>query len=94
MKNQTVNKTMKAIATFFVMLITLPAWAGTYVDNFDDGNFDGWEVMDIKNQGVKWTVENGVLICNRSSAWDSFLRFGEEEWRNCSIECDARLVQI
>ena len=81
-------------AILFLCLLVMSAQAGTYIDNFDDGNLDGWEVMDTKNQGVKWTVENGVLICNRPSIWDSFLRFGEEEWQNYSIECDAKLVQI
>ena len=69
------------------------AQAGTYVENFDDGDFDGWEIFDAGEPGSEWTVENGVLTCRREIIWMSDLLFGEEDWRNYTIECDARIVE-
>jgi len=63
------------------------------VENFDDGNFDGWEIFDGGKPGSQWTVEDGVLTCRRELFWISDLLFGEEDWRNYTIECDAKMVE-
>ena len=81
------------VITFAFSLLVISAYGGTYVDNFEDGDFDGWEAIDYKSQGGQWAVENGVLTCRRPSLWYSLLRFGEGGWRNYSIECDAKMVQ-
>jgi hypothetical protein len=41
----------------------------------------------------EWKVENGVAICRRPPDLASCLIFGEEEWRNYSIECDAKMME-
>ena len=69
------------------------AQAGTYVENFDDGDFDGWEIFEGGEPGSEWTVEDGVLTCRREILWISELLFGEEDWRNYTIECDAKMVE-
>jgi len=69
------------------------AQAGTYVENFDDGDFDGWEIYDGGEPGAEWAVEDGVLTCRREILWMAELLFGEEDWRNYTIECDARMLE-
>jgi hypothetical protein len=74
-------------------LLTISAQAGTYTENFDDGDFDGWEVINTKGGASDWKVENGILQCTRNNIWVSNLVFGEEGWQNYSIECDAKMIQ-
>ena len=37
---------MKVTLILCVFLIAIPVWAGTFRDNFDDGNYDGWTVYN------------------------------------------------
>jgi len=85
--------TFKASLLMLALMVSLPTWAGTYVENFDDGNFDGWEIFDAGKPGSQWTVEDGVLTCRREIIWMSDLLFGEEDWRNYTIECDSRILE-
>ena len=75
------------------LMISLPAWAGTYVENFDDGDLDSWGIFDFLGGVSEWKVEDGILICRRPSAPSSTLLYGEEDWGNYSIECDAKMVE-
>ncbi|MBM3212187.1 DUF1080 domain-containing protein, partial [Candidatus Poribacteria bacterium] len=81
------------VVTLALCLMVVSAYAGTYVENFDDGNFNGWEIYDAGKPGSKWTVENGILTGRREIVWMSDLLFGKENWRNYSIECDARILE-
>jgi hypothetical protein len=81
------------VAIFALCLLVLSAQAGTYVENFDDGDFDGWEIFDGGEPGAEWTIEDGVLTCRREILWITDLLFGEEDWRNYTIECDARMIE-
>ena len=81
------------VVTFALCLFAISAYAGTYVDNFDDGDFDGWEFMECVEAGAEWKVENGILICKRTSGWPTILMMGENEWRNYSIEFDVKILQ-
>jgi len=80
------------VAIFVFCLPVVAAHAGTYVETFDDGDFDGWEICDYGMPGSEWKVENGVLTCMRRELFGSSLVFGEQEWRNYSIECDGKLL--
>ena len=70
-------------------MLVASAHAGTYVDNFDDGDFDGWEVIEP----AEWKVVDGVVTCRRGTNSATALDFGEDDWRNYTIECDARIVE-
>ncbi|MFC1715294.1 FlgD immunoglobulin-like domain containing protein [Candidatus Poribacteria bacterium] len=81
------------VATFALCMLVVSAYAGTYVENFDDGNFDGWEIFEGGEPGSEWTVEDGVLTGRREILFVSDLLFGEEDWRNYTIECDAKMIE-
>lgn len=86
---------MKCYTILFYMILAIvaPVWAGTYTENFDDGNFDGWEIVNTKGGASEWKVENGILQCTRNNVWISSLVFGQEEWRNYSIKFDAKMLE-
>jgi len=85
----------RASLLIIASMISLPAWAGTFKDDFNDGNFDGWETRTLLGGPAnEWKVDNGVLTCMRPNDWASMLIFGKKEWRNYSIECDVKMVKI
>ncbi|MBI1925057.1 hypothetical protein HYR99_12515 [Candidatus Poribacteria bacterium] len=55
--------TMKgSIIGFALFLLVTSTWAGTFSDNFDDGNLDGWTIDRPLGQGGTWKIENGGLV--------------------------------
>jgi hypothetical protein len=77
----------------FTLMFSLTTQAGTFKDNFDDGNFDGWKILDFCNDRPEWKVEKGILTGKHQGACSASLIFGENGWRNYSIECDAKMVE-
>ena len=75
-------------------LLVISAQAGTYKNDFTDGNLDGWKIEDYGVPKVEWKVDNGILACNRPHDWNTELYFGEKEWKNYSIECDVKMLEI
>lgn len=81
------------------LMFSLTTQAGTFKDDFNDGNFDGWSIIELGVCGGSvWNVENGVLTAKSTPQGQGLcgasLLFGENEWRNYSIECDAQMVKI
>jgi len=76
-------------------LLVVSAYAGTYVETFDDGDFDGWEILEgLGAVGQsEWKVVDGVATCRNGSVYGSMPFFGEDDWRNYTIECDAKIVE-
>jgi len=35
---------MKTTAVIALLLVTLPTWVGTFLDDFGDGDLEGWEI--------------------------------------------------
>lgn len=85
----------RASLLVMALMISLPAWAGTYVETFDDGDFDGWEIVEGWDAvgASEWNVVDGVATCRNGSTYGSMLFFGEDDWRNYTIECDARIAE-
>ena len=51
-----------------ILLVSISAWAGTWRDDFNDGDLDGWKMYKgiwegklIPDEG-NWRVEDGVVI--------------------------------
>ncbi|MBM3241967.1 hypothetical protein FJZ31_37325 [Candidatus Poribacteria bacterium] len=87
---------MKTIVVLCALLISLPALAGTFRDNFDDGNFEGWMETFGGNPNIEpdWKVQNGALIGRRDSGWCVHLTIGDaDRWRDYTIECDVRVTE-
>ena len=77
------------IVSLYILLIALPVCAGTFVDDFEDGNIAGWSAVG------EWSVESGELVGeNMEPAYDSgAIFFGELTWSNYTIEADVKLIR-
>jgi len=86
------------IIALFVMLLATSAQAGTFRDDFEDGNLDGW-MLTFGNPPIEplesiAKVQNGVLTVRRASAWAIHLTVGDADtWSNYTIECDMRITE-
>lgn len=85
--------TFRGSLLMMALMISLPTWAGTYIETFDDGDFDGWEIFNFWGGVSEWKIEDGVLACRRPMFASSSLLYGEENWGDYSIECDAKMVE-
>jgi hypothetical protein len=84
---------MKTTAVIALLLITLPTWAGTFRDNFEDGDLDGWE---ISLKGGKVESREGELVISdvgRTWATTAFVRDGQE-LSDFSISVDWNMVAV
>ena len=79
---------MRAIVMLCMLLIAASAWAGTLVDDFSDGDFEGWTQSGAGN----WRVENEELIFSALAA-PSYLFMGETDWQDYTISVNARFVK-
>ncbi|MCZ6678842.1 MAG: DUF1080 domain-containing protein [Candidatus Poribacteria bacterium] len=79
-----------------LLLLAISVQAGTLRDNFDDGNFDGWEWTKVGNRLDKWSVENGelVIVSKNLCASSGARLIGDETWENYEFACQFKLVKV
>lgn len=75
-----------------MLLVALPVWAGTFRDDFEDGDLDGWQQI-WPGGAMIWQVVDGELECSRSSQWSAGIITGEAFWTDYTIEVDVKLLQ-
>ena len=87
-----------AVLTTFCIAIQ-PAFAGTWRDDLEDGNLDGWKMYKLEwmgpafmpNEG-NWRVENGIVIGedgNKAMAYGLYM--GEASWTDYTAEVSVKL---
>jgi hypothetical protein len=75
----------------FVFLLAVPSLAGTWRDDFEDGNLDGWEGLP----DPCWTVEDGE--CSGEFFADptfTAIRIGDAGWKDYTVKCKMKFVGI
>ena len=79
-----------------VSLCTTSSWAGTLTDNFEDGNFDEWQLAKLFDQTAQWSVQKGELVCALKNGCGraSFLLLGDDTWKNYTLEAQFKVEQI
>jgi len=80
------------ITMLSMLLIALPAWTGTFRDDFEDGDLDGWQQLWPGGEMI-WEVVDGELECARLSQWSAGIVTGEVSWTDYTIEADVKLLQ-
>ncbi|MBC8229323.1 DUF1080 domain-containing protein [bacterium] len=75
-----------AITILLISLIVTSTWAGTFRDDFNDGDFKGW----MTPLGGEWSVEDGVVVCKNSDN-AVVLSIGEPEWENYTVTFDSKV---
>ncbi|MBM3211997.1 DUF1080 domain-containing protein [Candidatus Poribacteria bacterium] len=79
-----------AILVFSMM--ALYSYAGTFTDNFSDGNMDGW-VLNIAGAGGDWKVENGELILQSRGFSAKGFKIGENDWQDYTIQVNIKITK-
>ena len=75
------------------MLTTaFPVFAGTWRDNFDDGDLEGWSVYDYFGGTSVWEVEDGKIRVERPHNYASAAILDNSiEWQDYEISLDAMI---
>lgn len=76
-----------------ILLFTLPAWAGTFIEDFDN-NFGVWQELLVDGaKPVSWEIVDGELHAVNPDFWPSLLTVGDQTWSDYSIEFDVKPIQ-
>jgi len=90
---------MRLIIVLSVFLLSMPAWAGTFKDDFEDGNWKGWEVVAKPlwdtNVADRVSVAEGVLSLDQlnKSGFCLYLCI-QKDWTDYSISADMQIIEI
>ena len=87
-------KAMKdLIVGLILFLMITSAWAGTLRDNFDDGNFEGWQEFTLMpGRRGNWSVIDGELHVSNGGP-TLLLTIGDTTWKNYEIEFDVKPLE-
>lgn len=76
-----------------ILLFTLPTWAGTFLEDFDN-NFGVWQELLVRDAVPgSWEVVNGELHAISPDGWPRLLAVGDETWSDYTIEFDVKPLQ-
>lgn len=73
-----------------ILLLTSPAWAGTFTEGFDN-NFGVWRELLVRDAVPgSWEVVKGELHAVSPDGWPRLLTVGDETWRDYTFEFDVK----
>ena len=75
-----------------LFLLPFSAFAGTFVETFDDENLDEWQeivLLDFDPVPDTWEIIDGELQGMLRSNLSRLLTTGDEKWRNYTVEVDV-----
>ena len=76
-----------------ILLLTLPAWARTFLADFDKGDLNEWQEFNMRNApDGTWKIVNDELHAVSPDAAIRLLTIGDETWRNYTVEFDVKLL--
>jgi hypothetical protein len=82
------------LSSVFVTLVfhsAAPVWAGTFFDDFNDGNADGWTVLD--EPASDWDVVDGGYHGEIVGDVEGVVLIGEPDWQVESIQATIRDIE-
>ena len=83
------------IVVLTLSLLVLKVWAGKIIDDFEDGDFNGWNVVRAADGKAEWIVENGELmsvsknVCRAGAA----LAVGDKTWTDYEFSVQLSLKE-
>jgi hypothetical protein len=94
---------MRLITILSLLMLSVSAWAGTFKDDFEDGNWDGWKglsggIVDVVEE-ERFSVIEGVLHMDTrvpvvdTLGYDMGLAM-MRDWTDYSFSADARVIQV
>lgn len=79
------------IIGWMLFVLTFPAWGGTFVETFDDGNLEAWQELNIHDAVPgTWEIVDGELEGINLGGALRFFITGDEAWQNYSIQVDVK----
>ena len=80
---------MKTALILCALLIAMPVWAGTFRDDFEGGDMEGWTKL---GEG-RCLVENGVLILEmfEKDVKGTLAKCGDETWKVDTLAFDLKV---
>jgi hypothetical protein len=92
LEEKTVMKYILVILS--ICLLVVSAQAGTFKDDFEDGNLDGWrQGSPFSQTPTLWKIVDGELECTYQNSISTLLLTGEESWKDYTIEYDVKLLK-
>ena len=83
---------MKFIGIVAVLfLLTFSAWAGTFIETFDDRELEGWqELIQLNNPSGSWEIIDDELHAVSRETFLRLLTTGDDTWENYTIKFDVK----
>ena len=77
-----------------ILILTCPAWAGTFLETFDEGKLVNWEELIMFGVDVpgSWEVIDGELQGSNGGI-TRLLTIGQETWEDYDIEFDVKPLE-
>ena len=79
-----------------VFLFTFSAWAGKFLEKFDDRDLEAWRELiwlDSDIGQTSWEVVEGTLEGATRSVLIRLLTMGDERWSNYDFEFDVKPLE-
>ena len=83
---------MRITVMILILLVSLSCRAGTFRDDFEDGDLDGWKQI-WPDGAMIWKIVDGELECVRMSQWSAGIVTGEASWTDYTIDADVKLIR-
>lgn len=81
------------VTALSLFLILNHSWAGTYTDDFEDGDMDEWELRSIGAKGT-WKIENEELVLQGAGGSTAIgFSIGENNWRDYTVQVSMKLTK-
>ena len=81
-----------ALVMVFALVFVVSAWTGTFRDDFQDGDLEGWQQFWPAGEMI-WEVIDGELACSRLTDHSAEIVTGDVSWTDYTIECDVKLLE-
>lgn len=88
------------VGILIILILSTIAWAGTWKDNFEDGNLDGWRMAKVPwspftvlmlDEG-NWRIEDGAVMGGDNNELIVYYLFmGEVSWADYTAEVSLKL---
>ena len=91
-----------SIVILSIVLISVSSWAGTFRDDFEDGNWQGWKTgtgpeLDTVEED-RFSIVDGVLRIDARLAIQDIPNYDigiwlDRNWKDYSFSADMRIVE-
>lgn len=77
-----------------ILLLTCSAWAGTFLETFDDENLKDWQELNAHDAALgSWEAVDGELEMTNPDGGARLLTTGDETWQDYSIEVNVKPLE-